>query len=100
MALSIIKGWDVMETMKDANNNHQSDVVYLTSDHAGMDLRARVSAHLTHSGYKVMDLGPKQGEPVDDPDYGEKLPAALTAAPDARGWPVWACGTGTPVARD
>lgn len=94
-ARSTLKGCDVTETNKD---EHLTDVIYLTSDHAGMDLRARVSAHLTHSGYKVMDLGPKQGESVDYPDYGEKLAAALKDDPDARGVAICGSGIGISIA--
>ena len=44
-----------------------SDVIYLSSDHAGIDLRGQVATHLTLSGYKVRDLGPTTSESVGLP---------------------------------
>ncbi len=42
--------------------------VYLSSDHAGIDLRKAVAAHLQAAGYAVEDLGPEDGMSVDYPD--------------------------------
>ena len=51
--------------------------VYLSSDHAGIDLRKAVAAHLQAAGYAVEDLGPEDGMSVDYPDYGAKLAMAM-----------------------
>lgn len=78
--------------MIDGTTARYSDVIYLSSDHAGCDLREQVAAHLTHSGYKVRDLGPNRSEPVDYPDFGVKLAEALRYDKNARGIAI--CGTG------
>ena len=51
--------------------------VYLSSDHAGIDLRVAVAAHLKSAGYAVEDLGPEQGMSVGYPDYGARLAMAM-----------------------
>ena len=43
--------------------------VYLSSDHAGIELRKTVASHLEATGYSVADLGPDAGMSVDYPDY-------------------------------
>ena len=75
-----------------------SDVIYLSSDHAGIDLRGRLAQHLTLSGYKVQDLGPVAGETVDYPDFGAKLAEALREDPSARGIAICGSGIGITIA--
>ncbi len=65
---------------------------YLSSDHAGIDLRKAVAAHLQAAGYAVEDLGPEDGMSVDYPDYGAKLAMAMNEDRQARGIAV--CGSG------
>ena len=66
--------------------------VYLSSDHAGIELRMAVAAHLEAAGYAVEDLGPEDGMSVDYPDYGAKLAMAMNKDDQARGIAV--CGSG------
>lgn len=73
-------------------------VIYLTSDHAGCHLRARVAVHIAAVGHKVLDLGPAEGDSVDYPDYGVKLAEALKADPYARGIAVCGSGIGISIA--
>ena len=73
-----------------------SDVIYLSSDHAGINLRGRLAPHLALSGYKVRDLGPSAGESVDYPDVGAMLAEALQEDPSARGIAI--CGSGIGIA--
>jgi ribose 5-phosphate isomerase B len=40
--------------------------VYLGSDHAGFDLKARLIAHLTGLGHEVVDCGALEFDPADD----------------------------------
>ena len=75
-----------------------SDVIYLSSDHAGIDLRSRVIPHLTLSGYKVRDLGPAAGVSVDYPDFGAKLAKKLRDEPSARGIAICGSGIGISIA--
>ena len=66
--------------------------VYLSSDHAGIELRKTVALHLEAAGYVVDDLGPDAGMSVDYPDYGAKLAHAMRGDSAARGIAV--CGSG------
>ena len=75
-----------------------SDVIYLSSDHAGIDLRGQVATHLTLSDYKVKDLGPTAGESVDYPDFGAKLAEALRGDRSARGIAICGSGIGISIA--
>jgi len=72
--------------------------VYLSSDHAGTDLRRMIASHLQDSGYAVMDLGPQDEERVDYPDYGAKLAKAMEADPAARGIAICGSGIGISIA--
>ena len=75
-----------------------SDVIYLSSDHAGIDLRSKVAMHLKHSGYKVLDLGPAAGVSVDYPDYGSMLAKKLQDDFRARGIAICGSGIGISIA--
>ena len=75
-----------------------SDVIYLSSDHAGINLRGRLVRHLALSGYKVRDLGPTACESVDYPDFGAKLAEALRDDPSARGIAICGSGIGIGIA--
>ncbi len=75
-----------------------SDIVYISSDHAGFVLRKQVEVHLTNSGYKVRDLGPADVVSVDYPDYGAKLAEALRCDPSARGIAICGSGIGISIA--
>ena len=43
--------------------------IALATDHAGYRLKEKVKAHLTASGYRVVDFGTDSDEPVDYPDF-------------------------------
>ena len=66
--------------------------VYLSSDHAGIELRKFVASHLGAAGFLLEDLGPEAGMSVDYPDYGAKLARAMRGDAAARGIAV--CGSG------
>ena len=66
--------------------------VYLSSDHAGVELRLAVAEHLVACGFVVSDLGPDAGVAVDYPDAAETLALAMREDPLARG--VVVCGSG------
>ena len=72
--------------------------VYLSSDHAGVDLRVAVAAHLESAGYAVQDLGPDQGMSVDYPDYGARLAMAMKDDSAARGMAICGSGIGISIA--
>ena len=72
--------------------------VYLSSDHAGAELRLAVGDHLAARGFEVEDLGPDIGDSVDYPDYAAKLAQALREDPQARGVAVCGSGIGISIA--
>ena len=72
--------------------------VYLSSDHAGLELRLAVAAHLQAAGLAVEDLGPADNESVDYPDYGAKLARAMENDTKARGIAVCGSGIGISIA--
>ena len=66
------------------------------ADHAGFALKERVRAYLQSKGFEVEDHGPATLEPVDYPDYAEKVAASVAAKGADFG--VLMCGTGLGVA--
>ena len=70
--------------------------VAIASDHAAVDERFQVVAHLGARGHDVADLGCDAGASVDYPDYAARVAHAV-AAGDAR-FGVVLCGTGIGVA--
>jgi ribose 5-phosphate isomerase B len=72
--------------------------IYLSSDHAGGELRCTIAAHLNDLGHAVEDLGPAADESVDYPDYGAKLAKAMHEDPDSRGVAVCGSGIGISIA--
>ena len=47
--------------------------VSLASDHAGFNLKERIKKFLVKKKIKVIDLGPKNNNSVDYPDYAKKV---------------------------
>lgn len=62
------------------------------SDHAGFALKQEVAESLRKQGHEVVDVGTNSTEPVDYPDYAEKVAMAVR---DGRGErAVLICGSG------
>ena len=72
--------------------------VYLSSDHAGTELRRAVASHLADAGYQTVDLGPEDGVSVDYPDYGARLAEAMQDDPASRGVAICGSGIGISIA--
>ena len=72
--------------------------VFLSSDHAGTELRQDIAAHLSAGGYAIVDLGPEAGQSVDYPDYGARLALAMKDDPQARGIAICGSGIGISIA--
>ena len=72
--------------------------VYLSSDHAGIELRRAIAAHLLDSGMDIEDVGPTPGQSVDYPDYGARLAQAMKDDPQARGIAICGSGIGISIA--
>ncbi len=66
--------------------------IALASDHAAVELRLAVAAHLTGRGDQVDDLGCAAHERVDYPDYAARVTSAISAGSADVG--VLICGTG------
>ncbi len=66
--------------------------IVLSSDHAAIEMRAVIAAHLEGQGYTVLDQGPKAGESTHYPDRGAQ--AARTVAAGDADLGILLCGTG------
>ena len=66
-------------------------MLFLGSDHGGLDLKEAISSFLAGRGLAVTDCGTDNGNSVDYPDYGERVARAV-AAGEGRG--ILVCGTG------
>ena len=66
--------------------------VVLSSDHAAIDMRRAVAAHLEAAGWSVSDIGPQTTESTDYPKHG-RAAAEVVAAGDAR-FGIVLCGSG------
>jgi ribose 5-phosphate isomerase B len=66
--------------------------IAIASDHAALELKLILVAHLEAAGHEVSDLGPFDSNSVDYPDYGYKLAQTIADGVAERG--VALCGTG------
>jgi ribose 5-phosphate isomerase B len=66
--------------------------IAIASDHAAVDMKAALVAHLEELGHEVVDLGPGGIDSVDYPDYGYKLAEAVGSGDADRG--IALCGSG------
>ena len=69
--------------------------IAIASDHAAVDLKAALTAHLREAGHDVVDLGPGGIDSVDYPDYGYKLAEEIASGRVDRG--VALCGSGVGI---
>lgn len=67
-------------------------MIYIASDHAGIELKSALIQHLVATGYTVVDEGTDSNASVDYPDYAEKIARQLLSNPAAQG--ILICGTG------
>jgi ribose 5-phosphate isomerase B len=66
--------------------------IVIASDHAAVELKAALVAHLRAGGHEVVDLGPQGVDSVDYPDYGYKIAEAIADGRADRG--IALCGSG------
>lgn len=64
----------------------------VASDHAGVALKQRVVEDLRAQGHEVTDLGSNSPDPVDYPDYAEKVAHAVLRGQAERA--ILICGSG------
>ena len=70
--------------------------VSLASDHAGFNLKERIKKFLVKKKIKVVDLGPKNNNSVDYPDYAKKVARNVSSKKSNMG--ILVCGSGTGMA--
>ena len=69
--------------------------IYLTSDHAGFELKNELREYLVHHGNEVEDLGPSTLNPEDDyPQFAFKLATNLLGSEDKDPRGIMICGSG------
>lgn len=69
--------------------------IVIASDHAAVEMKATLVAHLQAAGHEVVDLGPGGIDSVDYPDYGYKIAEAVASGHADRG--VALCGSGVGI---
>jgi ribose 5-phosphate isomerase B len=67
-------------------------IIAVGFDHAGFPLKQTVLRAIQDSGHEPIDLGTNSTEPVDFPDYSEKVGRAVQSGEAARG--ILVCGSG------
>lgn len=66
--------------------------IVLSSDHAAIELRQAIAAHIAAKGYEVVDIGPVTTESTDYPKHGEAAARRVASGDCALG--IIICGTG------
>ena len=69
--------------------------IVIASDHAAVEMKAMLVAHLQAEGHEVVDLGPGGVDSVDYPDYGYKIAEAIAEGRADRG--IALCGSGVGI---
>ena len=67
-------------------------MIVIASDHAGVDLKARIVAVVGEAGNEVRDLGSADTSSVDYPDFAHVVASAVVTGEAERG--ILICGTG------
>src|SRR5580698_8338977 len=68
------------------------------SDHAGLDLKKTLIGHLESGGHRVTDVGTYTTDPVDYPDYAEKVGRSILRGESEKGILICGSGVGASVA--
>lgn len=66
--------------------------IVLSSDHAAIDLRQAVAAHVEKAGFEVVDIGPTTPESTHYPKHGQAAADRVASGDCALG--IILCGTG------
>ena len=67
-------------------------MIVIASDHAGVDVKARLVEFVRKAGHEVRDLGPGDTSSVDYPDFAHAVANAVTDGGAEQG--ILICGTG------
>lgn len=74
------------------NDETKKEKVAVGFDHAGFVLRDIVLDRVKAAGHLCIDMGTKDSEPVDYPDFAHKVAGAVSRG--EADWGVLVCGTG------
>lgn len=66
--------------------------IVIGCDHAAFALKERLKQHLRENGYDVIDVGVKDKQSVDYPDFGNAVASRVSSGAVERG--ILLCGTG------
>ena len=66
--------------------------IFISSDHAGFKLKEAIKIFLNKKKYKFTDLGPKNDDKVDYPDYAHKVAKKVKINKNHVG--ILVCGSG------
>lgn len=66
--------------------------IVLSSDHAAIDLRQAIAAHIANQGWEVVDIGPTTPESTHYPRHGQAAAQRVASGDCALG--IILCGTG------
>ena len=72
--------------------------IAIGSDHAGVALKKTLSDFLGTLGHEIVDVGTNSPEPVDYPDYAEKVGRSIIDGRAERGIMICGSGVGASVA--
>lgn len=72
--------------------------IAIGSDHAGFELKGYLTAFLRRQGYRIVDVGTYNKNPVDYPDFAEAVGLALHKGQADRGILICCSGVGASVA--
>ncbi len=67
-------------------------MIVIASDHAGVELKARIVDLVRQAGHDARDLGPADTSSVDYPDFGHEVARAVATGSAKTG--ILICGTG------
>jgi ribose 5-phosphate isomerase B len=73
-------------------------VVAIAADHGGFELKEQLKNYIVDWGYEVLDLGTKNTEPVDYPDFAVAAAEAVVAGRAWRGVVIDSAGIGSAIA--
>ena len=73
------------------------NLIGIASDHAGFELKVNIVLLLSELGYEVNDMGPKNQNAVDYPDYAIRIAQVVTQNSDSRGILICATGIGMSI---
>ncbi|MEJ6711107.1 MAG: ribose 5-phosphate isomerase B [Flavobacteriales bacterium] len=69
--------------------------IFIASDHAGVDYKARLISYLEYNGFIVSDFGPETEDSVDYPDYAHKVAKEVSERKVDFG--ILLCGSGNGI---